>query len=76
LEEATNIANAALNRASNHLVEGEGETFGITALRPGATIQLEGLGTRFSGKYYLKQTTHTRNVSGYRTRFVARRNAI
>lgn len=75
-EEATNIARAELNRASNQLVEGRGETFGIPEIRPGATIKLEQLGTRFSGKYYLTETTHTIDGNGYKTRFVARRNAI
>jgi phage protein D len=75
-EEATNIAHAELNKASNQLVEGRGETFGVPGIRPGVTIKLEGLGTRFSGKYYLTDTTHTIDGSGYKTRFTARRNAI
>jgi len=75
-EEATYIARAELNRASNQLVVGSGETFGIPELRPGVTIKLENLGTRFSGKYYLTDTTHTIDGNGYKTRFTARRNAI
>lgn len=75
-EEATNIALAELNRASNSLLEADGETFGIPELRPGVTVKLEKIGKRFSGKYYLTKTTHTIDGNGYKTSFSVRRNAI
>lgn len=75
-EHANAIAIAELNRASNSLIEGEGECIGIPQLKPGVTIKLDKLGERFSGKYYVKETTHTINLSGYRTRFLVRRNSL
>ncbi len=70
------MALAELNKASDSLIEGEGECIGIPQIRTGVTICLEKLGKRFSGKYYVKGTTHTINSSGYRTRFSVKRNAL
>ncbi len=75
-EHANSIALAELNRASNSLIEGEGECIGIPQIKPGVTIKLEKLGERFSGKYYVKETVHTINSGGYKTRFSVRRNSL
>lgn len=76
VEHANSMAQAELNKASDSLIEGEGECIGIPQIRTGVTICLEKLGDRFSGKYYVKGTTHTINSSGYRTRFSVKRNAL
>lgn len=73
---ANAIAAAMLNEASDSLIEGDAECIGLTQIRPGVAIALEGMGKRFSGKYYVKATTHTINSSGYRTRFSVKRNAV
>jgi len=75
VEEANALAKAELDKASDTLIEGEGECIGITQLRAGVNIRLEKMGKRFSGKYYVKATTHTINDSGYRTKFSVKRNA-
>lgn len=75
-DHADAIAKCELNKASNTLIEGEGECIGIPQLRKGVNIKLEKMGKRFSGKYYVKGTTHTINESGYRTRFTVKRNAL
>jgi uncharacterized protein len=36
-------------------------------------VKIEGIGSRFSGTYFIKESTHTINDSGYITRFTARR---
>jgi hypothetical protein len=36
-------------------------------------VRIAGLGVRFSGEYFVTETTHTINDSGYITRFNARR---
>jgi uncharacterized protein len=39
-------------------------------------VKIEGIGTRFSGSYYVTSTEHAFGPSqGYRTKFSARRNA-
>jgi uncharacterized protein len=75
-EHATSIARAELNSASDGLVEGDGECIGIPQIRTGVSIKLEKMGDRFSGKYYVKGTTHRINGSGYRTSFTVKRNAV
>lgn len=76
VEHANSIARAKLNEASDGLIEGDGECIGIPQIRTGVNIRLEKMGKKFSGKYYVKSTTHTINSSGYRTQFSVKRNAI
>lgn len=76
VEHANAIAQARLNEASDTLIEGDGECVGIPQIRPGVNIRLERMGEKFSGKYYVKETTHTIDNSGYRTRFKAKKNAL
>ncbi len=64
-----------LNKASDGLIQGNGECIGLPQLRKGVNIRLEKMGKRFSGKYYVISTTHTINESGYRTSFSVKRNA-
>ncbi len=76
VDHANSIASAELNKLSDTLIEGDVECIGIPQIRTGVNIRIKKLGNRFSGKYYVKQTTHTINESGYRTRFKVKRNAI
>ncbi|WP_440956068.1 phage late control D family protein [Methanosarcina sp. Mfa9] len=75
-EHANSIARAELERASGTLVEGRVECIGIPQIRTGVNIRIEKVGARFSDKYYVKETTHTINTSGYRTSFFVRRNSV
>ncbi len=75
VEHANAIASSLLNEASDTYIEGEAECVGLSQIKPGLTISLEKMGNRFSGKYYVKEATHTMNNSGYRTRFTVKRNA-
>lgn len=68
-EHANAIAKAELIKASDTLIEGEVECIGLPQIRTGVNVVLDKMGQRFSGKYYVKETTHTINSSGYRTRF-------
>jgi phage protein D len=57
-------------------VEGHGTCIGEPELRAGTLVQIEGLGKRFSGSYYVTSTEHSyRPKVGYRTVFDVRRNA-
>lgn len=76
VEQANALAKSILNKASDSLVEGNCESVGLPQIRAGVNIKLEKMGKRFSGKYYVKETTHTINESGYKTRFSVKRNAI
>ena len=48
-------------------------THGLPSLCAGVKVNIEGIGARFSGTYYVTSTTHTLGESGYITRFDARR---
>lgn len=72
-DEAKSRAKSILRNMKKDMVEATGETVGLPDLRAGRKVQISSLGDRFSGLYYVTQTTHTINDSGYRTTFEARR---
>ncbi len=47
---------------------------GLPDLRAGREVVIIGIGARFSGVYFITDTTHTIGSSGYTTRFNARRS--
>ena len=55
------------------MVKAAGATVGLPDLRAGRKIQIMKLGDRIDGEYFILDTTHTINDSGYRTTFNARR---
>lgn len=74
--EADKIAVGRFNEMALAYVSGEGVCIGRTDLRAGIVVDIEGLGQRFSGPYYVTSTTHSISSSnGYRTAFTVRRNA-
>ena len=74
-DEADQIARSIYNELSMKFLTGSGSTIGLPDLRAGRFVELAGLGTRFSGRYYVTQTTHTLSDSGYETRFTVERNS-
>lgn len=73
---ADSIALAELIKSSDTLIEGKVESIGIPQIRTGVNIVLEKMGERFSKKYYVTETSHTINDSGYRTSFSVRSNSV
>jgi len=74
--EADQMAEARFNALALELTSGEGEIVGEPTLRAGNTVDLRGLGTRFSGLYYVTKAEHRVAPDiGYITRFDVRRNA-
>jgi phage protein D len=64
------IANAKANDAGMECLTGSGSGYGNNALRAGMTVNLTGLGTRFSGQYRLWSVTHSCSPeNGYTTSF-------
>lgn len=66
--EARKRAEAILTEKSKKFLTGEAETIGITDLRPDRNVAITGIGEPFSKTYYIEQTTHKVDGSGYRTR--------
>ena len=74
--EADQLARGSFGEMALHYVEGRGVCIGNPALRAGTLVEIQGLGERFSGNYYVTTTEHAfRPGSGYRTTFTVRRNA-
>lgn len=74
--EADQLANGWFKEMSLRYVVGDGVTIGSPELRAGTLIKIEGLGERFSGKYYVTATEHSYKPSrGYRTAFSVIRDA-
>ena len=74
--EADQRAKAALNERAKQFLTGEGETIGLPELRPDRNVELDKLGAPFSKTYYLQQTTHKIDASGYRTRFKVKETGL
>jgi phage protein D len=71
--EAKSMAVDFLKNRLKEMVKGSGSTVGLPDLRAGRNVFIAGLGNRFSGNYFITETTHTINDNGYLTTFNARR---
>ncbi|MBR0820219.1 phage late control D family protein [Bradyrhizobium liaoningense] len=72
-QQARRRALAILSDRLKEMVTAQGTTVGLPDLRSGQRIRIKGVGSRFSGTYFVTETTHTIGDSGYTTRFTARR---
>jgi phage protein D len=75
-QEAKTLALETLERIAKDMVKGTGSTVGLPDLRSGSVLFINGLGSRFSGRYFVTSTTHTIGDSGYTTQFECRREEI
>jgi phage protein D len=64
---------AILLERFREMVTASGTCIGLPDLRAGQRVQITGVGSRFSGTYFVTETTHTINDQGYITKFSARR---
>ena len=73
--EADQMAKAMFNDMALGLITGVGEAVGDANVRAGTTIRLLGLGTRFTGVYYVRRAEHRISPKlGYVTKFDVVRN--
>lgn len=72
--EADLLARGILNELALGYVVGEGTAVGDPALRAGAVVEIDGLGQRFSGLYYVTRATHVWDGQ-FVTHLAVRRNA-
>lgn len=71
--QARQRAIAILQDREKEMVKANGTCVGLPDLRAGQRINITQLGARFSGTYFVTETTHTLNDRGYTVRFSARR---
>lgn len=74
LAEAKAIAKEILQKRANEYLTGSGEAMGEPLLKPGVIVDLQEIGTRYSGSYYVKKTEHVFGASGYMTTFEVTRD--
>ncbi len=72
-KQAKQLAIATLRRYLYGFLTGKAKTFGRPDLICGKFVELNNLGNRFSGLYYITATTHVINDSGYTTGFDVRK---
>jgi phage protein D len=69
-DEATALAKSVASKVANAYLEATGTARGNPALKAGAQVKIDGVGTRFGGTYTLSATTHVyRGAKGYETQF-------
>ena len=71
--QARERAVAILLDRHKEMVKASATCIGLPDLRAGQRVNIEGLGARFSGTYFVTETTHTIGDGGYTTKFNARR---
>jgi uncharacterized protein involved in type VI secretion and phage assembly len=67
--EATALVTGLSNDLNREFVQAEGVCLGNPGVKPGWTITISNVGTRFKGKYFVTSATHIWNKQGYETRF-------
>jgi phage protein D len=76
VQEARTLATETLADIAKDMIKGSGATIGLPDLRAGRVVFLDGLGKRFSGRYFVTATTHTSGDGGYTTSFECRREEL
>ncbi len=73
IESAPRIIMSKLLPKLNTRLTGSGSTIGDPRIRAGAVLDLQNMGTQFSGPYRVTSATHTLDSGGYRTSFEVRK---
>ena len=74
--EAQKLAKEILEGIAKEMVKGTGSVPGLPDIRAGTVLEIDGLGDRFSGRYFVVGTTHAIGDSGYTTQFECRREEV
>jgi len=72
-KQAHKRAEALLLDRLKEIVKASGTCVGLPDIRAGQLVRIEGVGSRLSGTYFVTDSMHTMNDSGYITKFNARR---
>ena len=72
-KQAKDRAFSILSDCQKKMVQASVTTVGLPDLRAGRQVLIKGVGARFSGLYFVTDTTHTIGSNGYLTKFNARR---
>jgi len=68
--EADDLAHSLCDDIGGQYLEAEGLCYGVPTLKPCLMVEIENIGNRFKGKYFVTSTTHTYSpAEGYTTLF-------
>jgi phage protein D/phage baseplate assembly protein gpV len=67
--EATALAQALLDKLANGYIAADGVAPGNPRIRAGVSVNIAGVGTKFSGTYRVAHSMHVLRVGAYETRF-------
>ncbi len=76
LNNAKSIAKDKYNELLLDFMTGQGQCLGNNKMKAGKNIKIEGVGSKFSGIYYLSSVTHDLDSQGYYTSFSVKKTAI
>ena len=65
-----------LEGIAKEMVKATGSVPGLPDIRAGTVLEIDGVGDRFSGRYFVVSTTHAIGDSGYTTQFECRREEV
>ena len=74
--EARKLAIEIFEGIAKDMVKANASVPGLPDIRSGTVLQIDGVGDRFSGRYFVTSTTHSIGDSGYTTQFECRREEI
>lgn len=75
-KQAKERARALLQDRQKVMVQASATTVGLPDLRAGQLVNIIDIGARFSGTYFVTDTTHSIGDSGYTTQFNCRRETV
>ncbi|OZG73973.1 hypothetical protein BTA51_09340 [Hahella sp. CCB-MM4] len=76
ISNAKSLARDKYNELLLDFITGNGQCLGNVDIRAGKTIEVQGIGKKFSGIYYISSATHTLNSDSYQTQFDVKKTAI
>lgn len=63
------VAKAIHNDLNGRAIQMQGRCFGNKSIKVGARVEIKGVGTNYTGKYYVTSATHRFDIKGYWTSF-------
>jgi phage protein D len=75
-KEAEDMAKAYFKRKEYELITASGSCVGDANIKAKSLVDIGGVGTKYSGSYYLTKVVHSLDDSGYLCEFECSRNAV
>jgi phage protein D len=74
--EAKELARETLEKIAKDMLKARGSTVGLPSVRSGVVLEIDGVGARFGGRYFVTETTHGMGDGPYIVQFGSRREEL